>query len=81
MTSVIGETSNFAATLGRTALPKAVAPATICVKLNCFCVAKINAVMFSAVNPLNASLSATSTLFKFFVLQIIWTTYRNTHCF
>lgn len=62
MTSDTGDTSSFAATRGNSALPNAEAPANMCVKLNCFCAAKIRGVKFSDVNPANASFSATITL-------------------
>lgn len=68
--SVIGETSSLAATLGKIALPKAVAGAKMWVKLNCFWVANIRGVMLSAVKPLKASLSATKTLATPFALAI-----------
>lgn len=62
ITSVTGDTSNLAATRGRSALPKADAPANIWVKLNCFWVARISGVKLSGVKPLKASFSATNTL-------------------
>jgi len=49
--SEIGDTSNLAATRGRRDLLRAVAPAKICVKLNCFCVASSNGVRFSGRKP------------------------------
>lgn len=64
ITSETGETSNFAAIRGARDFPKAVAPTKICVKLNCFCDATTNGVMFSAVKPLNASPSAIRTFDK-----------------
>lgn len=70
MMSVIGETSSLAATLGRIALPKAVAGAKMCVNLNWFCVAKIRGVRVSAVKPLKTSLSATRTLETPFALAM-----------
>lgn len=70
ITSDTGDTSSLAATLGKRALPKDEAPATICVKLYCFCVATINDVKFSEVKPLNASSSATITLTSPLALEI-----------
>lgn len=58
--SVTGETSSLAATRGKRLFPKAVAPAKICVKLNCFCVARIKGVKASGRKPVNALFSATN---------------------
>lgn len=81
MISVIGETSNLAATLGKTAFPKAVAGAKICVKLNCFWVANIRGVNVSAVKPLNTSLSATSTLDMPDAFAIASAAFNNKHMY
>lgn len=50
-------------------MPKAVAPAIICVNLNWFCAETINGVIDSGVNPLKASPSATSTFVTPFNLE------------
>lgn len=60
-TSEMGDTSNLAAILGATFLPKADAPVTIWLNFSLSCTANTNAVTDSAVNPSNAALSATST--------------------
>lgn len=52
MMSETGETSSLAAILGKTALPKAEAPARMWVKLNFLCTSRTRGVILSATNPL-----------------------------
>lgn len=62
ITSVTGDTSNNAATLGKSDLLWALEPANTWVALILFCVANINGARTSGRNPLNSSPSALSTL-------------------
>lgn len=62
MTSVTGETSNNAATRGRSDLLWALDPANTWVALICFCVANTRGAKTSGRNPLNCSPSTLSTL-------------------
>ena len=59
VTSVMGETSSNAATLGKTDLPKDEAPARMCVKPNCFWVATTSGASGSGMRPLRPAFSAT----------------------
>lgn len=62
ITSVTGETSNNAATLGKSDLLWALEPATTWVALILFCVANTSGAKTSGRNPLNSSPSTLSTL-------------------
>lgn len=62
ITSVTEETSNKAATRGKSDLLCALEPANTWVALILFCVASTNGAKISGRNPLNSSPSALSTL-------------------
>lgn len=75
ITSVTGETSNNAATRGKSDLLWALEPANTCVALIFFCEANTNGAKTSGRNPLNSSPSILSTLATPDTLETSSTTY------